>query len=431
MADPTISSRLPGLAKLSCTQRLNALVEAGFLTESQATHLQAATAPQLVTIAESLIENVIGCYALPLGVATNFCIDGQDRLIPLAVEETSIIAALCRTAKWVREHGSITTTVLGEQVIGQIQIAQPRDLGRLRQALQAHKAEWIALANREVVAGLVKRGGGVRDIVWREVSRGDQGVMVVLHVLLDACDAMGANLVNQVCEALKPLIEQASDERVTMCIVSNLVDSRCVQAQVRLEGIEEGVMARIAEASLFAKQDPYRAATSNKGVLNGIDALMIATGNDWRAIEAGIHAYAARDGQYRSITDWSIEAGVLVGTLTAPLAVGTVGGVTRLHPTATLSLQLLGTTTANELARVAVAVGLVQNLAAVRALVTDGIVQGHMRLHINNLMLDAGANEAEAVSLRAQLEELLAYTQKITLSDVSEALTQLRQQAHG
>lgn len=428
MSQDTRSSRLPGYSKLTAKERLDVLVAKGFIQPEDKLLLQKSVDKRIINAAEDFIENVIGCYPLPLGLATNFIIDGQERVIPLAVEETSIIAALCKTAKWVREHGEIHTEMRGNTVIGQIQIGHVQDAAQLAAEFAQHKQRLIALANQDAAASLQRRGGGVEDMVLRWVPRQDSGQMAVIHVHMNACDAMGANVINQVCEQLKPEIEAISGETVSMCIVSNLVDSKLAIAEVRLRGVEPSLAAALVEASHFAEQDPYRAATSNKGVLNGIDPLLIATGNDWRAVEAGIHAYAARSGQYRSITQWRLDGDVLVGRFEAPLCVGTVGGVTRLHPTANACLRMLDITKADDLARVAAAVGLVQNLAAIRALVTDGIVQGHMRLHISNLIMSAGAQHDEVNPLRKQLEALLAYTQKITLSDALAALQKLRQQ---
>ncbi len=292
-----------GFSKLSREERLNALIEVGALQESDVDYISKGGLKD-TNLGEKFIENVIGYFQLPLGVATNFRIDGQDFVIPMAVEETSIVAAVCKTAKWIRESGSITTEVIGSEIIGQIQCAKIKNFELFETQLLAQKNYLIEIANREVAFGLVRRGGGVRDIHVRRVPRGDGSDMAVVHVLMDPCDAMGANIMNQVCEYLKEPIEQFTGEKVTMCILSNLVDSKITRATVHIKDIDPELAEKIEEASLFAQQDPYRAATNNKGVLNGIDPVLIATGNDWRAVEAGIHSYAARDGQYRSITRW-------------------------------------------------------------------------------------------------------------------------------
>lgn len=414
----------PGFSKLSREERLLVLVEAGVLGVEDVAYLEKGGLRDL-SLAEKFIENVVGWFQLPLGVATNFCIDGRDFVIPMAVEETSIVAAASKTAKWVRENGEIKTEIRGTDIIGQIQLAKVRDVAAFRELILNKKTELIEAANREVAFGLVRRGGGVKDLQVRDIPRGEGLSMVVIHVLMDPCDAMGANMINQVCEYLKAPIEALTSEKVTMCILSNLVDTRLTRATVKMK-VEEDLAARIQEASLFAQLDPYRAATNNKGVLNGIDPILIATGNDWRAVEAGVHAFAARDGQYRSITRWTAEGETLTGVLEAPLIVGTVGGVTTLHPTARIAMRLLGVQSAAELSRVLAAVGLVQNLGALRALTTVGIIEGHMKLHIKNLALGAGAEEREIPSVARKLEEMLTLRKRISLSNAIEVLQELR-----
>ncbi len=419
-----------GFSKLTREARYERLVEMGALSGEDVEFLSGGGLKDL-GLAEKFIENVIGYFQLPLGVATNFRIDGRDYVIPMAVEETSIIAAASKTAKWIRDNGEITTDTLGAQIIGQIQIAKCSDFARFARVIEGRKKDLIADANREVAAGLVARGGGVQGIQARKVPRGSEGEgeMAVVHVLADPCDAMGANIMNQVCEYLKGPIEAWTGEKVTMCILSNLVDTKLTRARVRMRGLDEAAGRRIEEASLFARQDPYRAATNNKGVLNGIDPILIATGNDWRAVEAGVHAFAARDGLYRSVTRWGFEGGELTGELVAPIVVGTVGGVTKLHPTAQLCLGMLEVESASELARVCAAVGLVQNLGALRALTTVGIIEGHMKLHIKNLALGAGARDAEAPIVQKRLEEILLLRKRISLHNAIEVLHELRGQA--
>jgi len=415
-----------GFSKLSREERLKALMDAGVLHDSDVDYI-AKGGLRDTTLGEKFIENVIGYFQLPLGVATNFRIDGKDYVIPMAVEETSIVAAVCKSAKWIRESGSITTEVVGSEIIGQIQCAKVKDFVLFEKQILAQKNFLIESSNREVAFGLVRRGGGVRDIQVRRVPRGDGMDMAVVHVMMDPCDAMGANIINQVCEFLKEPIEQFTGEKVTMCILSNLVDSKITRAVVHIRDIDPELAEKIEEASLFAQQDPYRAATNNKGVLNGIDPVLIATGNDWRAVEAGIHAYAARDGQYRSITRWFRDGeGGLKGIFEAPLVVGTVGGVTTLHPTAMMCMKMLGTTSANELSRVIAAVGLVQNLGALKALTTVGIIEGHMKLHTKNLALGAGAEEREIPLVQKKLEEILAVRKRISLSNAIDVLKELR-----
>ncbi len=419
-----------GFSKLSLDQRLRALQDSSVLTAEDAQYLKDGGMKNL-SLGEKFIENVIGYFQLPMGVATNFKIDGEDYAIPMAVEETSIVAAASKTAKWVRENGTIQTEVLGNHIIGQIQFSHVKNPDQFKKDIIAQKNSLIELANKEVAFGLVRRGGGVQDIQVRFVDRGDQATedvqfMAVLHVLLDPVDAMGANIMNQVCEFLKAPLEQLTSEKVTMCILSNLVDTKVTKATVVMRNIEPDLALKIQEASLFAEQDPYRAATNNKGVLNGIDPILIATGNDWRAVEAGIHAYAARSGQYRSITRWRKEGPTLVGTFEAPLVVGTVGGVTALHPTAKIAMQMMGIKSANHLSRICAAVGLTQNLGALRALTTIGIIEGHMKLHIRNLSLGAGAEEKEMPILQKKLEEVLKLRKRISLSNAIEALKEIR-----
>lgn len=422
-----VSEIFPGFSKLNKEQRLAALMDAGLLTTADIDYLQRGGLRD-TGLGEKFIENVIGYFQLPLGVATHFNIDGRDVIIPMAVEETSIVAAASKTAKWIRESGTLTTTVRGQDIIGQIQLAKVKDFALFEKQILGMKVEFIRLSNAEVAFGLVRRGGGVTDLQVRRVPRGDGSDMAVIHIHMNPVDAMGANIVNQVCEYLKQPIEELTGEKVTMCILSNLVDTKITQATVVLEKIDSDLAAKIEEASLFAQQDPYRAATNNKGVLNGMDPILIATGNDWRAVEAGVHAYASRDGQYRSITQWKRDGKFLIGTLQAPIIVGTVGGVTTLHPTASMCLKMLGVNSANELSRIIAAVGLVQNLGALRALTTVGIIEGHMKLHIKNLTLGAGASEREVPFVQKKLEEILALKKRISLSNAIEVLKELRSQ---
>jgi hydroxymethylglutaryl-CoA reductase len=416
---------MKGFSKLSRAERFDRLKEMGALTNEDVKYLNAGGIQDL-ELAEKFIENVIGYFQIPLGVATNFRIDGVDHAIPMAVEETSIIAAASKTAKWIKDSaGSISTESIGQLIIGQIQVARVADFAKFQIQIEANKTEFINMANREVAHGLVDRGGGVSDIHVRQVARGDGADMAVIHVLMDPCDAMGANIMNQVCEYLKGPVQEITGQEVTMCILSNLVDTKLTRARVTMKIDEETGLA-IEEASLFAQQDPYRAATNNKGVLNGIDPILVATGNDWRAVEAGVHAYASRDGQYRSITKWVYHNGELHGELTAPIVVGTVGGVTRLHPTAKMCLKMLNVKNASELSRVCAAVGLVQNLGALRALTTVGIIEGHMKLHIKNLTLGAGALEREAPFVQKRLEEILMLRKRISLHNAIEVLRELR-----
>jgi hydroxymethylglutaryl-CoA reductase len=320
--------------------------------------------------------------------------------------------------------------VIGSNIIGQIQVAKVKDFERFHNLLMSKKTEFIQLSNEEVAFGLVRRGGGVTDIEIRRLIRPDGLEMAVVHILMNPVDAMGANIINQVCEFLKHPIEELTQEKVTMCILSNLVDTKLTKAVVTLEKIDSELAEKIEEASIFAETDSYRAATNNKGVLNGIDPVLIATGNDWRAVESGVHAYAAREGYYKSITKWRRDGKFLVGELVAPLIVGTVGGVTALHPTAGICLRMLKVNSASDLSRILAATGLVQNLGALRALTTVGIIEGHMKLHIKNLTLGAGADEREMPYVAKKLEEILAIKKRISLSNAVEVLRELRDQAN-
>ena len=420
------SQLFQGFSKLNREDRFERLLAMGAITKDDVAFLQNGCV-QDTFLADKLIENVIGYFQLPLGVATNFCIDGIDYVIPLAVEETSIIAALSKTAKWIRNHGEITTSVEGNCIIGQIQLAKVVDFPRFSEIIAENKQFLIEKANEDIAGSMVRRGGGVMDLSVRKLLRDDGHDMAVIHLMMDSRDAMGANIINQVLEYLKEPIENLTGEKVTMCILSNLNDQKLTSAKVTIRDIDPILGARLEEASLFAETDPYRAATHNKGVMNGIDPVLIATGNDWRAVEAGVHAYAARSGRYQAITRWRYTDNVLTGELEAPIIVGTVGGVTSLHPTAKMCLQMMGIDSANKLSRIIAAVGLVQNLGAIRALCTDGIIQGHMKLHIDNLLLVAGATDGEMPILKERLQNWLTINKRVSLNNACEFLAEMRQ----
>lgn len=414
-----------GFSKLSHKERLKVLKTAGILDDAEITYLEKGGL-QNVDLGEKFVENVLGYFQVPLGVATNFLINDQEYIIPMAVEETSIIAAASKTAKWVRENGEIKTEAIGTDIIGQIQFAKVKNVQIFETNILQQKKYLIDLANKEVAFSMVQRGGGVTDLRVRCIDRGDGYHMGIVHIHMNPCDAMGANIINQVCEFLKEPLQQFTSESVTMCILSNLVDTKLTKSTVTLNQIDPELALKIEEASRFAELDPYRAATNNKGVLNGMDPILVATGNDWRAVEAGVHAYAARSGQYRSITKWRADGSRLTGELIAPIIVGTVGGVTALHPTAKLALKILNVKSATQLSQVIASVGLVQNLGALRALTTVGIIEGHMKLHIKNLSLGAGATEKELPYVVKKLEEILALTKRISLSNAVEALSDFR-----
>lgn len=425
-----VTNPFDGFSKLNRQQRFAKLVDLGLLDKDDIKLLKQSSfiKPDL---AEKFIENSLGYFPMPFGVATNFNIDGKEFPIPMVVEETSIIAAASKTAKWVKSSGGIRTSMLGHLGIGQIQFAKLNNPVHFAKSIESKFDEIIKSANDVPAFGLVKRGGGVKNIRVRILDRPDGHKMGVVHVEVKTCDAMGANIINQICEYLSEPLETISNEKVTMRILSNLTDTRLVKAEVELFGIQSDLGEKIQEASLFSQLDPYRAATNNKGVLNGIDPILIATGNDWRAVEAGLHAYAGLSGHYKSITTWSYDSSQkkLLGVLIAPISVGTVGGVTALHPFAKMSMKMMDIKSADDLSRICAAVGLVQNLGALRALSTVGIIEGHMKLHIKNLALSAGAQESEAVAVQSRLEEILKATRRISLSNAIEVLTELRRRA--
>ena len=461
-ADKKKSALFKGFSRLKQAERFSRLLKMGALTSEDIKYLKAGGLKKS-NLAEKFIENVIGYFQLPLGVAANFCIDGKSRVIPMAVEETSIIASASKTARWINEHGFIKTSIKGAGVTGQIQIDKVKNFENLKKVVRENEKAWTKKVHEEVIPSMHKRGGGIIGFKLRclplsakdaapppgaggdeeasgkasgagggeEASgkAGGQEKMAILHVVVDTCDAMGANIVNQICEYLKTLIEPATGEKVSLCIVSNLSDSRLARAEIVMSGLDPLLMTKIERASLFAETDPYRAATGNKGVMNGIDAVLIATGNDWRAVSAGVHAYSARNGLYQSITRWRVKDGKLHGYFEAPLMVGTVGGMTSLHPTAQMSLKMLGVKTANDFARICSAVGLVQNLGALRALTTVGIIEGHMKLHIQNLTLGAGAKGWEIPVIQKHLEIIFGFKNRISLSQAVEALKALRKKA--
>jgi len=395
------TSRIPGFYKMSRAERLRAVHAFAGLTDEEVALLagQETAAGLDAAQGDRMIENVIGIYGLPLGIATNFQINGRDYLVPMAIEEPSVVAGASFAARLVRDGGGFETGSDAPIMIGQVQILDVADPWAARFQLLAAKEEVLALANRQDPV-IVRLGGGARDLEVRVIESSAVGPMLIAHLIYDVRDAMGANTINTALEAIAPLLARISGGRTRLRILSNLADRRLARARgvvsvasLAQEGFSgEDVARGIVEAYAMAAADPYRAATHNKGIMNGVDAVTIATGNDWRAIEAGAHAYAARDGAYRSLSRWERNAaGDLVGTLEMPMAVGIVGGATKVHPLARLALKILGVQTARELAEVIVAVGLAQNLAAIRALAAEGIQRGHMALHARQLAIAAGA----------------------------------------
>jgi hydroxymethylglutaryl-CoA reductase len=404
------SSRLPGFYRLAVTERRQVVARWAGLTETEAAVLDDGLE---LAAADAMIENVVGRFGLPLGIAPNFRVNGREHLVPMVVEEPSVVAAASHGALLVRAGGGFLAEADEGVMIGQIQVVDlPVDeLPRAAAAIEAGAA--AVLARADACSETLRRlGGGAKGLEVRTFPATPAGPMLVVHLLYDTRDAMGANAVNTACEAIAPLIEQLCGGRVVMRILSNLADRRLARASCRVPAaalaqadLEGGEVARrIVEAGALAVVDPYRAATHNKGILNGIDPLVIATGNDWRGVEAGAHAYAARDGRYQALTDWQLDAaGDLVGRLELPLALGIVGGSSRCHPGAALALKVLGVRSARELAEIAASVGLAQNLSALRALVTDGIQLGHMALHARQVALAAGAKGENAIRIAEQL----------------------------
>jgi len=386
------SSRISGFYRKTMEERVAIAVEKAGLTSEEVELLRSGGGLDL-DAADRMIENVVGTIAYPLGLAVNFRINGRDRLVPMAIEEPSVVAAASNMARLMREGDGIRVSCTDPVMIGQIQVLDIPDFKVAKGAVTDAKEELLELANQQDPV-LVRVGGGARDIQLREIES-EAGKMLVLHLLVDCRDVMGANAVNTMCEVLAPRVEGLTGGRVLLRIISNLADNRLARAEavIRKDAIGgEQVVDDIVSAWAFADADPYRAATHNKGIMNGVVAVALATAQDHRALEAGAHAYAARDGRYRSLSKWSKNGdGDLVGALELPMAVGTVGGVTRTHPIARLGLKLMGVTKATELAEVMAAVGLAQNLGALRALVQEGIQHGHMRLHARNLVVMAGA----------------------------------------
>jgi hydroxymethylglutaryl-CoA reductase len=417
------TSMFSGFYKLSPKERLNFVKEFAGLTDEEAALLQ-NTGSLPLDLADRMIENVIGAIPIPLGIAVNFLINKRDYLIPMAIEEPSVVAAASYAAKMAREGGGFFTSSTPPIMIGQIQAVGIQDPYAAKMRILQAKEEILNKANDQDPV-LVSVGGGAKDLNVKVIQT-TLGPMVITELYVDCRDAMGANAVNTMCEAVAPIIEKISGGRVYLRIISNLADKRLARAWCTVPknavGGEE-VVDGIVAASAFAAADPYRAATHNKGILNGIIAVVIATCNDHRAVEAGAHAYAARSGQYTTLSTWEKnENGDLVGTIELPMAVGIIGGAVRTHPIARLCLKILGVKTANEFAEVLAAVGLAQNLGALRALAYEGIQRGHMSLHARNIAIAAGAT-GELIDLVA---EKMVEERKIRMDRAKELIEQYR-----
>jgi hydroxymethylglutaryl-CoA reductase len=403
------TSRIPGFYNLPLDERLDKLAEATGLSPEEIESLRTGGLHPNQT--NHMVENAVGTFGLPLGIGLNFVVNGRDALVPMAIEEPSVIAGASFMAKLARLGGGFTATISESHMIGQMQVLDVVNIEAARLSILEHKAELLAAAD-EIDPILKKLGGGARDLEVRLISDSPIGPFLVVHLIYDVRDAMGANAVNTACEQLAPRIEQITGGRVHLRILSNLADRRLARVRCTIPVKElafddfsgERVRDGIIEAWAFAAADPYRAATHNKGIMNGVDAVVIATGNDWRAIEAGAHAYVARSGRYTSLSTWGQDAdGNLVGTLEMPMAVGIVGGATKVHPGAKAALKLMGVKTAAELAEIIVSVGLAQNLAALRALATEGIQRGHMSLHARQVAIAAGATGDQIEKVAAQM----------------------------
>jgi hydroxymethylglutaryl-CoA reductase len=402
------TSRLPGFYKLSLEERRKVAAEALGVEVAHLEHALHDGGLDCAT-AEKTIENVVGTFSLPFAIGLNVRLNGRDHLVPMVVEEPSVVAAASNASKMIRAGGGFDADADPPIMISQVQLDDVPDAGAAQAAIEAHREEILALADT-AVPGLVRRGGGTRGLEVRDLGDG----MVVVHLLVDCRDAMGANLVNTVAEKVAPRIAQLAGGHVGLRILSNLSDRRCVRVRCRVpvdalhvsDRAGELVRDGVVRASRFAEKDPYRATTHNKGIMNGVDAVVLATGNDWRAIEAGAHAYAARNGRYEPLCTWRRgDDGALMGQMEIPLALGIVGGPSRVHTGAQLGLHVAAAESAQELAMLAACVGMASNLAALRALATDGIQRGHMALHARSVAIAAGARGELVERVAAEIHQ--------------------------
>ncbi|MDD1761194.1 MAG: hydroxymethylglutaryl-CoA reductase, degradative [Methanothrix sp.] len=421
-----MTSRISGFYRLAPSERLLAAAEQASIGKEEIDQVERGLS---LDQADKMVENVVGMFQVPLGVATNFVIDGREVLIPMATEEPSVIAAASNGARMAREGGGFVTTSTGPVMRAQIQATGIVDPYSARQAILHHKDDLMKMANDKDPM-LVRFGGGVKDIEVQVIDS-RLGPMVVTHLIVDCRDAMGANAVNTMAEALAPRIEQITGGRVYLRIISNLADLRLARARAVFKAEEIGgheVVDGILLAAELAQVDPYRAATHNKGIMNGVTAVVLATGNDTRAVEAGAHSYAAIDGRYKSLTRYEKNRdGDLVGSIEMPVAVGLVGGATRVHPVAKTAVKILGVKSADDLSRIIAAVGLCQNFAALRALASEGIQRGHMSLHAKNVAVQAGAkcDMIEIVAAR------MAAERRISVDRAVELMAELNDKAKG
>ncbi|MCP8318374.1 MAG: hydroxymethylglutaryl-CoA reductase, degradative [Candidatus Methylarchaceae archaeon HK01B] len=417
------TSEISGFYKLSPEERLEIVKEFSSLSDDEASPLRSMGGLKL-ELADRMIENVISAMPVPLGIAVNFLINGKDYLIPMAIEEPSVVAAASNAAKMARVKGGFFTSSTDPVMIGQIQAIDIRDPHGSKMSILSVKEEILAKANEQDPI-LVSLGGGAKDLDVKVIDT-IKGPMVITELLVDCKDAMGANAVNTMAEAVSPIIERVTKGRVLLRIISNLATKRLARSRVVMDkdsiGGEE-VVDGVVDAFAFADADPYRCATHNKGIMNGIIAVALATGNDTRALEVGAHAYAARTGHYKPLTIWEKnEDGDLVGTIELPIAVGVIGGATAVHPVAKVCRKIIGVKSALELAEVMVAVGLAQNFAALRALATEGIQRGHMKLHARNVAIMAGAKGGIIDRIAAKMVE----EGKVSIDRAEELLKEIR-----
>jgi len=417
------TSQISGFYKLTPDERLKIIKEFANLGDGEVKAIQSTGALAIEQV-DRMIENVIGTFDVPLGIATNFLINGKDYLIPMAIEEPSVVAAASNSAKMARVKGGFEASSTEPVMIGQIQLVDVEDVTKAKEELQSKKEEILELANQQDPI-LVKFGGGAKDIDVKVIDT-IKGPMAIIHLLVDCRDAMGANAVNTMAEAVSPLIEEITGGKALLRIISNLAVFRLARARAVFSkdaiGGEE-VVDGIINAYAFAAADPYRCATHNKGIMNGITAVVLATGNDTRAIEAGAHSYAAFRGEYKPLTSYEKNKDRdLVGSIEIPMAVGLIGGATAIHPVAKANVKILGVKTASELGEVMAAVGLAQNFAALRALATEGIQRGHMSLHARNIAQMAGAKENEI----DRVVERLVAERKVRVDRAREILDELR-----
>ena len=417
-----------GFSKKSYQERLELLKAQALLSPEKQTSLE-QDEQMSVTVADQLSENVVGTFSLPYSLVPEVLVNGQEYTVPYVTEEPSVVAAASYASKIIKRAGGFTAQVHQRQMIGQVALYQVVEPEQAQEKIASKKSELLELAN-QAYSSIVKRGGGARDLHVEQIKGETDFLVVYLHV--DTQEAMGANMLNTMLEALKPVLEELSQGQSLMGILSNYATDSLVTASCRIafrylsrqkdQGRE--IAEKIALASQFAQADPYRATTHNKGIFNGIDAILIATGNDWRAIEAGAHAFASRDGRYQGLSQWTLdlEREELVGQMTLPMPVATKGGSIGLNPRVSLSHELLGNPSAKELAQIIVSIGLAQNFAALKALVSTGIQQGHMKLQAKSLSLLAGASESEV----APLVELLIADKTFNLETAQRYLENLR-----